>query len=97
MTPQLPQGSDMISLRGNFDENLLKLTVQKILELQNYGCWCPKLVKEKKSDALCGETVDVIDGYCHDWARCKKCTTLHPYYSKIQNVRMLEPRKTSRF
>lgn len=44
--------------RGSFDENLLKLTVQQILMLQNYGCWCPKLVKDKKSDAFCGETVD---------------------------------------
>ena len=44
--------------RGNFDENLMKLTVQQILMLQNYGCWCPKLVKDKKSDAFCGETID---------------------------------------
>lgn len=58
-------------------------TEPEIIELQNYGCWCPKLLREKESDALMGRPLDGLDLACREWFRCRRCSSLDPYYCNI--------------
>ena len=56
----------------------------EVINLQNYGCWCPKLLREKMSDALMGHPLDGLDRVCRDWWRCKRCASLAPYHCPIK-------------
>lgn len=61
-----------------------EFTGVEIIELQNYGCWCPKLLREKWTDALMGVPIDGLDKICRDWWRCKRCTSLDPYHCPMK-------------
>ena len=56
----------------------------EIINLQNYGCWCPKLLRERCDSALMGRPIDDLDRVCRDWFRCKRCASLAPYHCPIK-------------
>ena len=70
---------------GDVSQEMVEdFTAIMLINLQQYGCWCPKLLMEKSSDALMGHPIDGLDKVCRDWFRCKRCASLEPYYCPIK-------------